>query len=267
MNNCKDAVHLERVINEIFITGSIVVLVPPNLLHPILSAESSPSILPAESFLSTLFLALSIKAPFDQTKWVGGQTENITWEEDNKAPLLKDMGMMGIDLMYNTSNFCKVITLATSIDPKSLLFACPLPTTIGLGSDPTQYTGTNSTNSTSTNNTYTAYSHTFTINNITGTLQCIPNNPSSTTANTANTTTTIPSDSTKVGNNVIAGSSAPAAPVDSNKPAAASGSSTAKSAATAGASNSKTSNANSLVVYPSFVGLSLAIISFALSHL
>ncbi|CAG8847817.1 18978_t:CDS:2, partial [Racocetra persica] len=78
-----------------------------------------------------------VKAPFDQTIWYGGQTENMTWEDDGSSPSVNDLGNCTIDLMYNdnTVNFCKVITLAMSIDAKSLLFACPLPTTLGPESD------------------------------------------------------------------------------------------------------------------------------------
>ncbi|CAG8651066.1 21497_t:CDS:2 [Dentiscutata erythropus] len=216
-------------------------------------------------FISTIYAGCTIKEPFGTTIWTGGQKGNITWQEDNISPLLSQMDYFEIFLMVG--NHQQVVTLATQIDANALAFMCTIPENVGPESDVYFIKICNDKNN------YTAYSHTFSIVGVNGTVQDFdPNNPQqpTTTANSNNTLTSNANANNATNTTTTSpASSAPLAPSNPapNKPSATSNSSPAKSTTTnAPSSTTKASNANSLMVYPTFVGLSLTIINFALSR-
>ncbi|CAG8670707.1 11199_t:CDS:2, partial [Gigaspora rosea] len=84
-------------------------------------------------------------------------------------------------------NFVKASTLATCVKCTETFFSCPIPTNIGPPSNAYFIKFYNN----DTNNPYAAYSHTFSIQNVNGSVQGFdPNNPSQpgTTDSASNTT-------------------------------------------------------------------------------
>ncbi|RIB01061.1 hypothetical protein C2G38_2256373 [Gigaspora rosea] len=202
-------------------------------------------------FISTTYAGCGIKTPFGTTTWIGGQKGNVTWEEDNTPPLLGELGDIMIDLLVGAH--IKVCPLATLVKATDLVFTCTIPANIGPESDVYFVKLYN-------NNSYVAYSHTFSIRNVSGSIQGFdPKNPSQpgTTDNANNTM-----ESHALGNNNTTNTTT----TPSNQPPTSNNSPAKSTTANAPSSTTKTSNANSLMVYPTFVGLSLVIINFALSH-
>ncbi|CAG8707566.1 23522_t:CDS:2 [Gigaspora margarita] len=86
-------------------------------------------------FISTIYAGCVIQYPYANTVWMGGNTENVTWADDNASPSMVEIGDMQIDLMKDTNNQTKVITLATLVHPTDFFFACPIPNNIGPEAD------------------------------------------------------------------------------------------------------------------------------------
>lgn len=110
--------------------------------------------------LSPAEAGISTNTPFNGVTWNGGDTENVVWVDDGKAPKLAEIGLTSVDLMKGDAKTQAFVTNIGKVQAAAKEVQFKVPKDVGpVGNDYfIKYTA----------GTYTAFSGTFTIDNVDG---------------------------------------------------------------------------------------------------